>query len=112
MTLTEQLGESTAPVQTGILAQFLDAIAEQLQADARRIEALEERITKLEEGSKGLEYRDVWDRSESYVKGDFVTHGGSLWACLRPASPGVSPGSAPTTWRLAVKKGRDGKDAA
>lgn len=42
-----------------------------------------------------------------YKQGHAVTWGGSLWVCQGPtdARPGTDD-----TWRLAVKKGRDGKD--
>lgn len=53
-------------------------------------------------------YRGVFAPG-AYVKGDTVTWGGSLWHCDEQTSdkPG-EPGSK--GWRLAVKKGRDGKD--
>ena len=49
--------------------------------------------------------RGVWDPGE-YAKGDTVTWGGSLWIAQESTEdkPGVSK-----SWRLAVKKGRDGK---
>ena len=57
-------------------------------------------------------YRDVWREKDEagnpieYVPGDMVTWGGSLWHCNErtTAKPDVGP------WKLAVKKGRDGKD--
>jgi hypothetical protein len=44
---------------------------------------------------------------QSYVKGDGVTHGGNFWIAQRDNNelPGKSD-----AWRLAVRKGRDGKD--
>lgn len=44
----------------------------------------------------------------AYEKGDTVTYGGSQWIALRDTK------SAPPSddWRLCVKKGKDGKDAA
>lgn len=51
-------------------------------------------------------YRGVW-REGSYQKGDTCTWAGSLWHCDEPTSekPGMGKG-----WRLAVKRGADGKD--
>jgi len=51
---------------------------------------------------------DVHRPGEFYEKGDAVTHGGSYWIARKDtrATPGKSD-----DWRLAVKKGRDGKDA-
>lgn len=54
-------------------------------------------------------YRGVWKDGE-YRTGDVVTWGGSLWHC--DEKTGAKPDSANSGWRLAVKKGRDGKDAA
>lgn len=52
-------------------------------------------------------YRGVYRDSEQYQHGDTVTWGGSLWHCERATTE--KPGTA--DWVLAVKKGRDGKDA-
>jgi hypothetical protein len=45
---------------------------------------------------------------QSYAKGDGVTHGGNFWIAQRDNNdiPGKSD-----AWRLAVRKGRDGKDS-
>lgn len=65
---------------------------------------------------KSLKIASVIDRgpyksqSESeYERGDAVTHGGSLWIAQQDAPEGA-PGMGGKGWRLAVKKGRDGKD--
>ena len=49
----------------------------------------------------------IW-RTGSYEKGDAVTWAGSYWIATRDTA--VPPGTADSGWRLAVKKGRDGKD--
>ena len=51
--------------------------------------------------------RGVW-RDGEYEKGDAVTYGGSLWIAQDSGAHGA-PGTS-KAWRLAVKKGRDGKD--
>lgn len=51
--------------------------------------------------------RGVWREAE-YEKGDAVTYGGSLWIAQDSGAHGA-PGTS-KAWRLAVKKGRDGKD--
>jgi integrin beta 3 len=51
-------------------------------------------------------YRD----GGAYLQGDGVSYGGSLWLAQRDAPEGV-PDSGNGHWRLAVKRGRDGKDA-
>ena len=55
----------------------------------------------------GIIDRGPYKSGESYEKGDSVSYGGSLWIAQGPTGdkPDGSKG-----WRLAVKKGRDGKD--
>jgi hypothetical protein len=67
----------------------------------------------LGEKSKSIKLPIVIDRGvylpeSSYEKGDGTTYGGSFWIAQKD-SPEGAPGSSPD-WRLAVKKGRDGKD--
>ncbi|MDT4884579.1 hypothetical protein FQZ97_1207340 [compost metagenome] len=61
---------------------------------------------------KSLRIPAVIDRgvfsNGAYEKGDGTTYGGCYWIAQKDAPEGV-PGSSPD-WRLAVKKGRDGKD--
>lgn len=52
--------------------------------------------------------RGVYSEGSSYAKSDAVTFGGSLWIAQKDTPEG-KPGLS-TDWRLAVKKGRDGKD--
>jgi hypothetical protein len=57
-----------------------------------------------------LKDAEVWTMDVSYVAGDCVSHEGSLWIA-KQASRDVRPGANPACWRLAVKHGRDGRDA-
>lgn len=50
----------------------------------------------------------VWLHGKSYEQGDGVTCGGSYWIALKDTIE--RPGDNNSDWRLAVKKGRDGKD--
>lgn len=54
-----------------------------------------------------LIYRGVFKEGETYAKGDMVTWAGSIWHCDNDTS-GKPDGE---DWTLAVKRGRDGKDA-
>jgi hypothetical protein len=54
-------------------------------------------------------YCGVFKEGEEYAPGDLVTWGGSLWHCNR-VDPG-KPETKDSGWQLAVKKGRDGRDA-
>lgn len=51
----------------------------------------------------------VYRAGEKYVRGDAVTWGGSLWIAQKDTD--AKPDSQDSGWRLAVKRGRDGKDA-
>lgn len=51
--------------------------------------------------------RGIYEADGAYVRGDAVTFGGALWICQ--ADTDAKPGTN-TDWRLAVKKGRDGRD--
>lgn len=53
--------------------------------------------------------RGVWKVDREYERGDAVTADGSYWIAQKDAPIG-KPGQSPD-WRLAVKKGRDGKGA-
>lgn len=53
--------------------------------------------------------RGVWSDKGSYARGDGTTWAGSYWIAQRDG-PG-KPDTADGGWRLAVKRGRDGKDA-
>ncbi|HEY1182196.1 MAG TPA: hypothetical protein VGE56_07835, partial [Rhodocyclaceae bacterium] len=50
----------------------------------------------------------VFKEGHVYTPGDAVTWGGSYWIAQKET--GAKPDSAESGWRLAVKKGRDGKD--
>jgi len=53
--------------------------------------------------------RGVYSTGKQYQHGDAVTWAGSLWIAQR--STDSKPDSPDSGWRLAVKRGRDGKDA-
>lgn len=55
--------------------------------------------------------RGVWKGGTKYERGDGVTYAGSFWICQQETS--ARPGDAQDesrAWRLAVKKGADGKE--
>lgn len=54
-------------------------------------------------------YRGGYKEGVEYVEGDTVTWGGSLW-CAASATT-EKPTEGRECWRLAARKGRDGKDA-
>lgn len=61
----------------------------------------------------GVIYQGVYRKSENYLAGDAVSNNGSVWIALVD-NPEKAPGmgnSEDTGWQLAVKRGRDGKNA-
>lgn len=90
------------------VAYFNECIEGIAKVVTERLTALEGRATALE-AKPSLKYEGVWDRAKVYSVGNFCTHEGSLWHCCDDninAEPGPS-----AAWRLAVKRGRDGRDA-
>ncbi len=84
------------------------------------IEPLDERTIKMgftygevkhsfELAIPALIYRGVWREVETYQRGDLCTWGGNIWHCDNDGCATKPDGGA---WTLAVKRGRDGKDAA
>lgn len=52
--------------------------------------------------------RGVYRQGEAYARGDAVTFGGSLFIAQEPTGEKPETGGS---WRLAVKRGRDGREA-
>jgi hypothetical protein len=67
------------------------------------------RVKALEGRPAGISYEGVWDAAKVYARGTFITHGGSVWHAEQ-RSVSCRPGSDPRVWKLAVKKGTDGRD--
>jgi hypothetical protein len=63
---------------------------------------------KVELGFPVMLYRGVFTERE-YERGDTVTWAGSLWHCDAVKTT-EKPGDGSTSWTLAAKRGRDGKD--
>ena len=93
-----------APV-AGLPKLLLDTMAEALGMVRGE---LEERLTALEKRPV-LTYRDLWREGTSYAAGDSVSWSGSLWAA-RADGLLERPSLDSDSWRLVVKRGRDGRD--
>lgn len=61
------------------------------------------------EPGKSIIYKGVYAAGGEYQEGNAVTYGGSLWIALEDTKEKPGDGKG---WQLAVKRGRDGKDAA
>lgn len=57
----------------------------------------------------GIVDRGVFTEGDSYVRGDGVSYGGGFWIAQKDTES--KPGTETGAWRLAVKQGRDGRDA-
>jgi hypothetical protein len=88
---------------------FADSVRALFGRQREQIAQLEARIAVLEARPLGVRYCGTWSVDRAYERDEAATSGGSLWVALR-ASSGEAPGSS-DAWQLAVKRGRDGKDA-
>jgi hypothetical protein len=80
------------------------AVKKFLDAELARFEA---RLAKLEAAPQ-LKYTGTFETGRKYQPGEFTTDDGSLWACVRETTTRPGAGDA---WKLACKRGRDGRDA-
>jgi hypothetical protein len=80
------------------------ALRPRLSAIEKRLDALERRVS--------MEYRGTFSDGTEYQRGDVVTHAGSAWIAVETttAKPGEAA-EASRSWRLMVKRGRDGRYA-
>jgi hypothetical protein len=94
---------------TGLLARLW---ATQKSSDClsrERLADLEKRVADLE-ARPVFEDAGVYAHDKSYVRGQGVTENGSFWIAKRNIGFGEKPGAC-DGWRLAVKKGRDAREA-
>jgi hypothetical protein len=77
----------------------------------KKIQALEARVAELEARPE-LRYLGIHEEGKEYRAGSAVTLGGSVWIAEQRtrATPG-DPAPASRAWRLAVQRGRPGRDA-
>jgi hypothetical protein len=95
----------------GVMAAVAEGVTWCVTPLLERIDALERANADLM-AAKSLTfadvYRGVWQPG-AYERGVIVTQSGSLWLCLRSTT--AKPGAG-DDWRLIVKRGAAGKDAA
>ena len=87
-----------------IIKKYVEGCVQPLQQE---IKGLTERLRNIE--TKGVDYRGVYQRAQTYQRGTLVTKDGSIHVALRDIQEGEQPGVS-DAWQLAVKAGRDGKD--
>jgi hypothetical protein len=102
---------------TGVLkreANRVDALMERFDQLVYRVDALATVVRSLSDAAGvrlalGLADRGIFKAGEEYRRGEWTTHGGSLWICTAANTTTDRPGTS-AAWRLAVKAGRDGRD--
>jgi hypothetical protein len=88
---------------------LMKGLAEAIKDHMREhLAPLHRKIEELETAQREFGYCGTWSAGD-YKRGNFVTHGGSVWHCN--ANTSGKPGEDLVCWTLAVKRGRDGKDA-
>jgi hypothetical protein len=102
------MGE-VAPLREREADELADAVGEVIRenlAEMRNeITGLKERVGHLEEGGdRVMRYAGTFNAAGAYIRGDTVSHSGSLWFCLKgPTS--ARPGDDRTAWVLVAKSG-------
>jgi hypothetical protein len=100
------MGENPIDESFELLDAIEDYVARAVAPVAKSVVELEAKLAVVEERMlKGFD-RGVWKEGETYDKGEWVTHHGSLW--IAQAQTSERPPS--NTWRLAVKSGRDARE--
>jgi hypothetical protein len=99
--------------RTMATARMLSAIGRDRRTDLEKslraeIEKLQHRVEQLE-ARPSVKYAGTWKEKNFFGEGVLVTDNGSMWHAKRP-SIGERPGQT-DAWTLAVKRGRDGRDA-
>jgi hypothetical protein len=106
--------ETHAIEMSGIMGMFAQ-ILDELRRIGTTVEALAlqgdlvEQVAVRMKALRPLIYRGAYKPGEKYVRGNFISYGGSLWHCNSPTDE--RPGGGGEAWTLAVKRGRDGKDS-
>jgi hypothetical protein len=85
----------------------LEKLADALFRERGIVAWLNDRLEILEQRPV-VKYCGVYDQAKAYLPGNMVTHNGSIWHCASACEGQKPPGNC---WTLAVKHGRDGKDA-
>lgn len=88
----------------------IDDYDEMIEGDGRweirRFKRGGEIVREIRHKRTDMIYRGPWVADREYLQGDTITYGNELWISM--ADTADKPPSA--AWRLAVRKGRDGRD--
>ena len=111
--MTEKFIDTLLGIVKGVQVRLTGRI-EMLEERCAELEsslALErERMKAIEDRPVGVVYRGVWQAGIDYKHGDVTTWDGSMWIVTGAGSTRHRPGDS-RDWTLAVKKGKDGRNA-
>lgn len=105
---------ATSAAAQAVLAATMTTVMRDLRTDYEwkyltfvRVKALEAHVAELE-ARPALKYVGTWSSERQCNEGELVTHDGSIFYCKQTTRdrPGTS-----SAFQLAVKRGRDGRDA-
>lgn len=86
--------------------KIIDVVAQEVGA---QLKAQNARIAALEAHVREFKYCGIWQADAVFRRHNSVTQDGSVWICVCEQTL-QRPGDG-SDWRLAVKRGKDGKDA-
>lgn len=102
------LSEVASKVEAATVNKALDTqVVEVFEEIDDRLKSLESSVEEVMD--HGFRYRGFWREGMSSKRGDAFTEDGSLWICLRSTKD--RPGYNSPDWHIAVRKGRNGRDA-
>jgi hypothetical protein len=96
----EQQAEAVVAAVRGYVDRQTAPLVEAQRELTVRVQQLEQR--------RELSYSGTFQQGVTYQTNEAVTHDGSVW--IARTSTSARPGTN-SDWQLAVKRGRDGKDA-
>ena len=100
--------------RSSLLRAIGTVVKEMLAERDKRLADLEEalaskadagRVAELSATIEGRRYVGTWSAGREFVKGNLVTHQGSVWHCNSDTK--MCPTEGHRDWTLAVKHGRD-----
>ena len=94
---------------TGMAGPIVELVKRTVTPLKTELQALQQRLATLE-AKPHVKFCGVYQSGQTYAPGDAVTHQGGLWVCK--AETCGTPSQDFVGWQLAVKRGRDGKDAS
>lgn len=80
-----------------------------LEALGQQNQRFERSIAEMKAAQSAMAYKGVFKAGDTYVRGNWTTWHGSVWHC-NAATTGDEPGTS-DAWTLAVKSGKNGRDA-